>query len=873
MKCRITTLTSAMLFLALLLVLLPAAARAEGSVEINAANFPDTVFRNYVSKNFDTDKDGSLSEEEINAVELIYVPNYSSSSAASIKGVEFFTQVKQLTCASGKLTEADVSKNTKLEKLNLYGNKLTSLDLSNNTALTLLKVDANQLTSLDLSKLSLLEDLTVSENPLTGINLKNNPKLTKIACQKCQIESLDLSGNPELVTLSVNNNQLTSLDLSGNPKLGSLNVSKNPLSSLDLSGNPELASFSLSGCQFTSLNVSKNPELLGLTCDQNVLTGLDLSSNPKLAQLKCEENKLTELDLSKNPEITRLYCGKNMLEKLDVSALPELKELKCRDSHIKTLVIGQKASLEVLECSGNELESLDLTKAYALGDLDCSDNKLKSLDLSRNNALFNLDCGDNEISALDLSGNTMLLALYCENNRLEDLDLTGPSAIQVLSCYGNPFRELDLRSVSNLKYTVLEGEKDSSNEAYDKYTYYSNALYVDKAVTLFLEGDGILISKKNFPDDVFRNYVKTQFDKNEDNVLNEEEIAAVTNIFCNMNHTASLKGIEYFTGLTILSCIGNEITELDLSKNTALERLDCSKNQLKQLDLSRNTALTILEVTDNELEALDISNNKALTLLNLKNNKLKALDISKNTKLSYLSCYGNQIPVLNLKNVPLLKNAFLNGMKYSDETLDAYYIDAEENGASLLVDKNIILLPEGNPFVDIKEGKFYYVPVLWAFTRNPKITGGTDDTHFSPNNDCTRGEVVTFLWRSQGCPEPTLTKCPFKDVKAGKFYYKAVLWAVENEITTGKSPTTFEPNGKCTRAEFVTFLWRTVGKPAPALTETDFTDVKEGKFYYVPMLWAVENGITTGTSPTTFAPNDLCSRGQVVTFLYRTIAK
>ena len=174
-----------------------------------------------------------------------------------------------------------------------------------------------------------------------------------------------------------------------------------------------------------------------------------------------------------------------------------------------------------------------------------------------------------------------------------------------------------------------------------------------------------------------------------------------------------------------------------------------------------------------------------------------------------------------------------------------------------------------NPFVDVEEGKFYYKPVMWAYYSDPQVTAGTDETHFSPNKDCTRAQVVTFLWRAAGCPEPTITEHPFTDVKSTGFYYKAMLWAVENGITAGTTPTTFGPNKACTRAQVVTFLWRAQGEPEPTTTDCPFTDVKSNSAYYKAILWAVETGVTAGTSATTFSPGKTCNRGQVVTFLYR----
>ena len=173
-----------------------------------------------------------------------------------------------------------------------------------------------------------------------------------------------------------------------------------------------------------------------------------------------------------------------------------------------------------------------------------------------------------------------------------------------------------------------------------------------------------------------------------------------------------------------------------------------------------------------------------------------------------------------------------------------------------------------NPFTDVFPSDYYYDAVLWAVNATPQITAGTTATMFSPNATCTRAQVVTFLWRASGEPEPASTNNPFADVKSDQYYYKAVLWAVENGITAGTTATTFSPNAGCTRAQVVTFLWRAKGKPAPLATNNPFTDVKQD-YYYDAVLWAVENGITAGTSPSTFSPNATCTRGQIVTFLFR----
>ena len=177
--------------------------------------------------------------------------------------------------------------------------------------------------------------------------------------------------------------------------------------------------------------------------------------------------------------------------------------------------------------------------------------------------------------------------------------------------------------------------------------------------------------------------------------------------------------------------------------------------------------------------------------------------------------------------------------------------------------------PPVNPFSDVDSKDYYFAPVLWAVNSSPQITNGTTPTTFSPNASCTRAQMVTFLCRARGCPQPKTAQSPFDDVQDPEaYYYNAVLWAVENEITTGMDRTHFAPDSTVTRAQTVTFLWRLAGKSA-AQAENPFADVAESSYYFAPVLWAVENNITTGMDKTHFAPDDPCTRGQIVTFLYR----
>lgn len=181
---------------------------------------------------------------------------------------------------------------------------------------------------------------------------------------------------------------------------------------------------------------------------------------------------------------------------------------------------------------------------------------------------------------------------------------------------------------------------------------------------------------------------------------------------------------------------------------------------------------------------------------------------------------------------------------------------------AVFMDDNTML----NFFTDVHAEDYYYDAVLWAAQEG--VTGGTSDTLFAPNAGCTRAQAVTFLWRAAGSPEPKSADLPFTDVPADAYYAKAVAWAVENGVAKGVSETAFAPNAACTRAQIVTFLWRAQQSPASG-GENPFADVSAAAYYYNAVLWAVENDVAKGVSETAFAPDDNCTRAQIVTLIYR----
>lgn len=223
-----------------------------------------------------------------------------------------------------------------------------------------------------------------------------------------------------------------------------------------------------------------------------------------------------------------------------------------------------------------------------------------------------------------------------------------------------------------------------------------------------------------------------------------------------------------------------------------------------------------------------------------------------------------------------LTDVYYAGTKTQWEAIAVGYGNKSLNNARIHYTKEDTPTPTPGPtdkpeqpadtFNDVPSTAYYSDAVKWAVQK--KITSGIGEGKFGPNNSCTRGQIVTFLWRSAGSPEPQNGSSSFVDIEPGDYYYKAVLWAVGNNITSGTDATHFSPNAKCTRAQAMTFIWRAEGKPK-AVSKSPFSDVSPESYYADAVDWGVQNGITSGTGNNKFGSDDTCSRGQIVTFMYR----
>ena len=431
-----------------------------------------------------------------------------------------------------------------------------------------------------------------------------------------------------------------------------------------------------------------------------------------LTILNCFDNQLASIDVSKNTALTSLDCYQNQLTSLDVSGCTALTYLECNTNQLTSLDVSGCTSLTELNCYNNRLTSLDVSQNTALTELRCYNNQLTSLDVSKNTALEILDCNSNQLTSLDVSKNTALIYLYCYNNQINGAEMDAlVESLPILESGGvcvviNPGNDGNVITIVQVAAAKAKGWG----------IYYHDGINWQEYAGSDPDAKGIAINDENFPDENFRNWVRSQ-EYGWDGVLTDAEIAGITKIEVNNNNIQSLKGIEFFTAMTMLSFINTQLTSLDVSQNTALEYLHCPYNQLISLDVSGCTSLTQLDCNNNQLTSLDVSGCTSLKFLSCQINCLTSLNVSKNMALTTLDCNTNQLTSLDVSKNTALKTLYcydnlLLSLDVSQNT-SLTHLECHQNK---IKNAGMDALVESLPTVDFKDDSWYWFDCIYAIS-------------------------------------------------------------------------------------------------------------------------------------------------------------
>ena len=529
-----------------------------------------------------------------------------------------------------------------------------------------------------------------------------------------------------------------------------------------------------------------------------------------LKVLYCNDNSISSLPALPK-QLTALCCSNNKLTALPI--LPSgLKELYCQGNELESLPAIPKG-VTIIGCSNNKLLNLPALPDSLLY-LYCDNNKISDLPKIPKNLAI-MECNDNQIVSMPLLPDT-LTTLHAGNNKISRLTNI-PSNITVLTCNNNK-----LESIPNLPNSLTY--LDISNNLISKIPALPPALKV-----LGCGYNRLTEIPNPLP-------------------------TGLTELWCASNSLTALPNLP--SGLTVFSCANNRLNELPVLPKT-ITRLWCNGNQLSRVQLNPEAAYTYVNVSNNCLESKNSVTGRAIIWDEVN-------FVFGKQKMAHIHDYTASVTKPTCTEKGYTTYTCSCGDSYKSDYKAALGHDYKSGVCVRCEAKDPNYHPHTS-FVDVTTGAFYYDAVQWAVAND--ITQGVGNNKFDPNGPCTRGQVVTFLWRAAGKPIVS-QDIGFKDVSLGAFYYEAVKWAVANGITNGVGNGEFSPNSTCTRGQIVTFLYRANGQPT-AFGNSGFSDVVPDAFYYSAVIWAVGKGITNGTGSGKFSPDATCTRGQVVTFLYR----
>ena len=620
--------------------------------------------------------------------------------------------------------------------------------------------------TLNLEQNSRVEKLNCSGNQLTDLWFHKGSSLRYLDCSVNQFTALNLSKNPELTELYCSNNKLTSLDLSANTKLQEINASSNKLTALDVRQLPEL----------THLYLWSNPDL----------KSIDVSKNTKLEFLSVSHCKLTSLDVSHNRKLVELYVYNNQLTALDVRSNYLLKKLSCYENQITALDLSSNVSLEDLGVNDNPITELDLRAQSNLQKLSCSAMKLKKLDVSRCPKLRRLYCNDNQIETLDLRSNKKLETLYCQNNRLSWLDLSSNTALdpRYVDCSGNVY---DIKVDENLQYKVYP---DLPCYGATEGTYFTAARASDWTGGTVSKVDGW---------DVL--------------TLDNRDVKEVT--------------YKYDTGNAKIGKVAFTLkTEVPAKYITISFDPNGGTGTMKPMRVKAGVGYTLPECTFTPPEGKEFA--------------------------GWLAVNGNVYP------------AGHDVFSTYDQSLKATWKDKEVTEVTISFDPNGgtgTMQP-----MKVKSGEEFELPECTFTPPEGKEFAGwltVDGTVFPAGDNVISfsSSVLKATWKDT--TEVDVTQM-FTDVTKN-WAYPGIQYCVTHGIMGGMGDGTFAPTGTTTRAQIVQILYNLEGTPAVSGT-TPFTDLT-ANWYKPAILWAYQNNVVAGTSPTTFDPERPVTREQIAVIL------
>ena len=409
------------------------------NVTINATNFPDEIFRNWIlAQTYGAD--GILTDAEIAGVTKIDV---SQKKISDLKGVEFFTALTTLLCDRNKLTTLDISKNTALERLNCCYNQLTALDVSKNTALILMDCHGNQLKTLDVSKNATLKGMDCAGNQLTTLDVSKNKELYQLWCDRNSIRGKAMN---TLINSLYDRSALAS---------GELHVYQDETATGNEMTAEQVAAATAKNWQALMSNDGGSSWVdypgagVGIAIDATNFPDENFR-NWILAQSYGADELLSGTEIAGILMID--VSQKNISDLKGIEFFTALQVLYCYDNQLTTLDVSKNTALETLVCFNNQLTALDVSKNTALDVLVCTTNQLKTLDVSKNTALEDLECAENQLTTLNVSKNTLLKNLKCYSNQLTTLNVSNNSALTSLYCYGNKICGAGMATLVNSLY-------------------------------------------------------------------------------------------------------------------------------------------------------------------------------------------------------------------------------------------------------------------------------------------------------------------------------------------------------------------------------------------------------------------------------------